>query len=248
MFKSSYSDTELREILAKTVARRGWDFSIMKTERQPVPWEYLDVVALYLTPTDEVLDIGTGGGERFLKLFKKFKSGIGIDIDLEMIKTAKENGENRKNVIFRTDSCKLESTSEKFDVILSRHAPFDLNVVYSHLKPNGYFITQEVGEKNMLNIKEVLGQKHDRPTLTKSQFDKSKYSLVSFMEYNVEYIVKDVESLVFWLNALDCLHSDLKGNEALKDADLFNKILEGNVTKKGFVTNEHRYLVVAQKL
>lgn len=248
MFKSSYSDKELREILAKTVARRGWDFSIMKTDRQTVPWEYLDIVSLYLTPSDEVLDIGTGGGERFLKLSNLFKSGIGIDIDIEMIKTAKKNGSKVKNVTFYKDSADLSNTHRKFDVILCRHAPFDLDIVFDHLKSKGYFIIQEVGEKNMLNIKKILGQGHDDPVLTKKQFDTSKYKLLAFMEYDVEYVVKDVESLVFWLNALDYLHSDLKGNEALKNAEMFNKILKGNITKKGFVTNEHRYLAIAQKL
>jgi len=31
------------------------------------------------------------------------------------------------------------------------------------------------------------------------------------MEYDVEYVVRDVESLVFWLSALDLPHADLDG-------------------------------------
>lgn len=248
MFKNSYSSQELKSLLNNTVNRRGWDFSQMKTQRQPVPWDYLGVVSSYLTPEDHILDIGTGGGERFLRLSKLFKSGVGIDIDSEMIKVAKENGEKIKNVSFHQDTEKLINTSGKFDVVLCRHAPFDLKAVSSHLKPNGYFIIQEVGEKNMLNIKEVIDKNSDVPTLTKTQFCPPTFNLLAFMEYNVEYVVKDVESLVFWLHALDMLHSDLPGDETLNNVDVFNKILEGNVSEKGFVTNEHRYLAIAQSI
>lgn len=248
MFKNSYSNEELNRLISNTAGRRGWNFSIMKTERQPVPWDYLKVVPLYLRPSDVVLDIGTGGGERFLEFSKYFKSGIGIDSDPEMVKTAMENGANIKNVSFKIDTHKLTATKEKFDVILCRHAPFDLPTVIAHLKPGGYFIMQEVGEKNMLNIKKVLGQDKSEPALTKEQFENSGFRLLAFMEYNVEYVVRDVESLVFWLNALDYLHSDLKGNEGLADANIFNKILKCNVTRYGFTTNEHRYLAIAQNL
>lgn len=247
MFKESYSAQELKGLLGNTLSRKGWDFSVMKTERQPVPWDYVDVVSLYLKPENYVLDIGTGGGERFLQLSKLFKSGVGIDIDPAMIKTAQENGANVTNVSFHQDSEKLTNTEGVFDVIICRHAPFDLGVVSAHLSQGGYFIMQEVGEKNMLNIKKALGRDINAPALTKEQFETNGFNLISFMEYDVEYIVKDVESLVFWLNALDMLHSDLPGAKALEDADHFNKILKGNVDDRGFITNEHRYLAIVRK-
>lgn len=246
MFKTLYSSRELDGIIKQTKKRKGWDFSFMNTQKAPVPWEYLDVVSKYLKPKDTVLDIGTGGGEKFLKLAKLFKHGIGIDVDPEMIKTAKENAKGISNVMFRVESEKLENTGEIFDVILCRHAPYNLKVIWEHLKLGGYYITQQVGEKNMLNIKNVLKQNNEELVLTKKQFEKQGFEDLEFRQYDVEYIVKDVESLVFWLQALDLLHSDMSGFKAL-EANIFNKILDGNVDKRGFITNEHRYLVVAQK-
>ena len=46
----------------------GWDFSKVRTEREPPPWAHINLVKTYLKPTDRVLDIGTGGGEIFLSL------------------------------------------------------------------------------------------------------------------------------------------------------------------------------------
>ncbi|MCK4450123.1 MAG: class I SAM-dependent methyltransferase [Anaerolineae bacterium] len=79
---------ELKRIAASVGERRGWDFSCMQTDRDPVPWDYADVVRRYLQPSSRVLDIGTGGGERFLALAPHFGAGVGIDADPTMIQVA----------------------------------------------------------------------------------------------------------------------------------------------------------------
>ena len=69
---------------------------------------------------------------------------------------------------------------------------------------------------------------------------------LGFLEYDVEYVVRDIESLVFWLNALDPKHADVDGRSALASAESLNRVLSGNVDERGFVTNEHRYVAIAQ--
>lgn len=246
MFKKLYTEQDIKELLKITPLRKGWDFSSMNTQRQPVPWDYMDIVALYLNSKDHVLDIGTGGGEKFIKLSPLFKSGIGIDIDPEMVIEAKKNGKETHNIAFYQDSDHLENTEDKFDVIINRHASFDLKAVFNHLRSGGYFITQQVGEKNMLNMKKALNIVSDT-AICKEDIEKSGLKLLAFMEYNVQYIVNDVESLIFWLQALDMLHADFQGGKILNDVKLFNRMLMGNVDERGFITNEQRFLVIAQK-
>ena len=55
---------ELRCIAASVGEREGWDFTRVRDAREPMPWDYLDVVRCYLQPSDRVLDVGTGGGEK----------------------------------------------------------------------------------------------------------------------------------------------------------------------------------------
>jgi hypothetical protein len=55
---------------------------------------------------------------------------------------------------------------------------------------------------------------------------------LAFMEYDVEYVVRDIESLVFWLNALDTTHADLDGKSALASAAVLNLVLAGNVDER----------------
>jgi SAM-dependent methyltransferase len=216
----------------------------MNVLRQPVPWNYHDLVVRFLRRTDSVLDIGTGGGETFTQLASLFARGLGIDPDAEMIQLAVANSTSG-NVRFRVGSAELQAVSETFDVILDRQAPFDLEAVAVHLKPAGYFITQQVGERNMACVQAALGQETTLPPVQRHAFAVSGLRLLAFLEYDVEYVVRDIESLLFWLRGLDGAHADLDGSAALASATALNRVLAGNVDARGFVTNEHRYLAVA---
>jgi SAM-dependent methyltransferase len=160
--RESYSQDALDGLLAGVRTRRGWDFSGMNVFRQPVPWDYRDVVLGYLRSSDVVLDIGTGAGERLRDLAPSFAHGLGIYADPEMVRLAGENTA-AGDVCFRVGSERLESVPETFDVILDRHAPFDLAAIVAHLCPSGYFITQQVGERNMACVKAALGQPASPP-------------------------------------------------------------------------------------
>jgi len=240
----AYSPEALDELLAQLPPRRGWNFSCMNVLRQPAPWNYHDLVVRYLRPTDSVLDIGTGGGETFSQLASFFARGLGLDMDAEMIQLATANSTSG-NVSFRVSSARLEAVSETFDVILDRHAPFDLDAIAAHLKLAGYFVTQQVGERNMACVKAALGQEITQLPVQRQAFAASGLRLLAFLEYDVEYVVRDIESLLFWLRALDGIHADLDGSAALASVDALNRVLAGNVDERGFVTNEHRYLAVA---
>jgi len=87
--KIRYTEGELQKIRENISHHTGWDFSRMNTISSP-PWEYIEIVKRYVRSSDKVLDIGTGGVERFLQLSSNLSIGIGIGIgidpDPEMIK------------------------------------------------------------------------------------------------------------------------------------------------------------------
>jgi hypothetical protein len=163
-----------------------------------------------------------------------------------MVRLASQNPDPG-NLSFQVGSERLESVPEAFDVILNRHAPFDLTAIAAHLRPGGYFITQQVGERNMACVKAALGQAPSPPSIEQQAITASGLRTLAFLEYDVEYVVGDIESLVFWLNALDLAHADVNGPSALASAGTLNRILAGNVDERGLVTNEHRYLAIAQR-
>jgi SAM-dependent methyltransferase len=220
----------------------------MKNElRQSVPWDYHDVVLRYLRSSDDVLDVGTGAGERLRDLAPSFARGLGIDADPEMVRLAREDPA-AGNLSFLVCGERLELEPGDFDVILNRHAPFNLSAIAARLRPGGYFITQQVGERNMACVKAALGQPPGPPPIQRGAITESGLRLLAFMEYDVEYVVRDIGSLIFWLSALDAAHADVDGMSALASAVILNQVLAGNVDERGFVTNEHRYLVIAQSV
>lgn len=243
---------ELKKIYDEVGERSGWDFSKLNDEKEPVPWNYLDVVNAYLQDTFSVLDVGTGGGEIFLKLADFFSKGIGIDPDPNMVKTAKDNAKKAKisKVTFAQYGAEhLEELNQVFDLVINRHAVVVADQIVKVLKAGGYFITQQVASKNMQNFKDIFGigypskWYHNLDTMV-PQFKKLKCRIIATGEYNVNYWVKDVESLIFWLKAIDMP----EGFNMEDHWQQINEIIEKFTTPKGIISNEHRQLLIIQKV
>ncbi len=203
MTTTTFSLEELRDLAATVGDRSGWDFSRMRTARGPVPWDYLEVVLRYLTESDVVLDVGTGGGERLVALAPSFASGTGVDPDPEMVRFARENGALAPNVTFLEMGAEALAFPEaSFDVVLTRHAPVCVPEVVRVLKPGGHFVTQGVGARNMDNIRRAFGtgspDRYDtefRSTI--AEFTERGCRIVATGDYDVRYWVEDVPSLIF---------------------------------------------------
>lgn len=259
----------LKQIADRIVPIHGWDFSPMRTRCDPVPWDYHDVVRGYLSPTSRVLDIGTGGGERFLRLAPYFGAGIGVDPNPDMLSAARgnaaaavESGLPRGRVAFEPmPEDVLPFADDSFDVVLLRHAPVVIDEVVRVLRPGGVFITQGVGPRNMRNICRVFGVTayreplpgpppgapgpHDATPVGES-FEAAgrRASVVARCEYDVRYFVLDVESLVFWLKALNL---PLGGFDIERHWRQVAQIVREYTTPVGIETNEHRDLKILRR-
>lgn len=245
---------ELRRIAAEVDERRGWDFSQMRDAREPVPWEYIDVVHQYLGPVDEVLDLGTGGGEKFLSLAPYFGRGVGVDIDPGMITVAQENtpAALRDKVSFMVmPNEDLQFPDNSFDVVLDRHSTICVSEIARVLRPEGYFVTQQVGRNNTQSIFASFGWDSesfgpdwyvDLVDLVRD-FEQAGCKAIVWAEYDVRYWIEDVESLIFWLKAVPLPEPfDIE-----KHWGHVVRTLDDCRTPSGIETNEHRLLLVARK-
>lgn len=252
---------DLREIAKKVSRRRGWDFTRMRDDRDPVPWDYEEVARQYLTPTARVLDIGTGGGERFLRLAEHYGSGLGTDVDPQMIAVAEENTSPalRGKVSWAVmPAAALTVADASFDVVLNRHAPVVVSEIARALRPGGYFVTQQVGRHNMQNVFEAFGwassgswwdaQQADlgepwHPARASSAFEAAGCEIVALGEYDVGYYVQDVASLIFWFQSVPLPEPfDIDRHE-----ELIRSFANRNQTPRGIVSNEQRNLLIVRK-
>lgn len=255
MMSESMTFDELKRIAESVGQRRGWDFTRVRDARDPVPWDYAGVVRRYLRPTDRVLDIGTGGGERFLALAHEFGEGVGIDADPAQIQTARENRPPSlaERVSFELmDAQELQYADGSFDVVTNRHASVYPSEIARVLRPGAYFVTQMVGPHNTRNICSLFGcgpggeyerePLQDLPPLVKG-FEDQGCAIVARAEYDVGYYFLDVESLVFWLKAIP-IPEDFAIEQHWKQVA---EIVQAYSTPRGIGTNEQRELLVVRK-
>lgn len=253
---------DLKSLASSVPDLEGWDFSYVQAEMDPVPWDYEQVVRRYLRPTDHVLDIGTGGGEIFTRLAPYFGSGVGNDIDEERLAKARAGipTELEGRLRFETMSAlELDYPEETFDVVLDKHAPVFVEQIVPLVKPDGYFICQQVGGNNTLNLFHLFDSRssgeywrdywdehgfphQDIPALI-DQLRALGCSIVAEAGYDVRYFFKNVESLLFHLKAVPLpVEFDIE-----QHAPLVERFIEENSTERGIETNEHRELLIARK-
>jgi len=246
---------QLRRIAATVSERRGWDFSAVCEAREPVPWDYAQVVRRYLQPSSHVLDVGTGGGERFLALAHNFDSGVGVDVDPRMVEVARENtpAALRDKVSFQVMRAEaLQFADATFDLVLNRHSAEHAGEVVRLLRPGGYFITQQVGARNTHNICTLFGcgpggsyAEAPSQTLTvlADAFQERGCRIICRAAYDVRYWFLDLESLIFWHQAIP-LPEDFDIEKYWRQVA---QIISTYRTPRGIETNEHRELLIVQK-
>jgi SAM-dependent methyltransferase len=252
--KSITLDT-LKQIVDVNGKLDGWNFSRVRAGRDPVLWDYVDVVRQYIKPSDRVLDIGTGGGEIFFSLAPYFGEGVGIDQNPAMIETARRNQSalSIDNIsLMRMGGSNLRFDADEFDLVLLRHLRVYVSEIVRVLRPGGFFITQLVGQRTSLNILKAFdwtpasfGPEWWQPASELAdQFRSHGCHVHAQAEYDVPYWFHDLESFMFWLMSVPW-PEDI---ELEKHWQNINRILETSQTERGIETNEHRGLLIVQKL
>jgi SAM-dependent methyltransferase len=229
--------------------RSGWDFSRQSTLRAPVPFDYMDIVRSHLSENAAVLDVGTGGGEKFLSLASEIASGTGIDIDPEMIRVAEKNrrAEGVTNVEFRLIEQLWQGIDPNaFDLLICRHAPIPFAEAARVLKSGGKLISQQVGHHNLMALQAAFDEDLNlgpTPEKTRTLLQSEGFEIADYQEYDVEFTFQDLESLIFQLVAVaPPLHFDPETHY-----ENVASIVEATSGSQGLVMNEQRHLYVAHQ-
>jgi SAM-dependent methyltransferase len=128
----------------------GWDFSYLEgrmIEGQP-PWSYSSRSAELMRDASAVVDLDTGGGERFLKL-KEFwpRKVVATENYPPNFALATERLGPLGVVVVAvhlTMDDPMPFADGEFDLVLNRHGAFNPREVARILTPGGVFLTQQV--------------------------------------------------------------------------------------------------------
>ena len=234
----------------------GWDFSYIwgRVINAPLTWSYLSKILPLIRGVKSLLDMGTGGGE-FLSslepLPKHTCATEGYEPNVDIAKN--KLGPLGVKVVYCKNDEKLPFNDEEFELVINRHESYSPNEVFRVLKPEGLFITQQVGDKNDSKLRLILT---------------GKEKLEDHIEWNLDYAVKELEmvgfhtldnieditltrifdvgAIVFYLKAIPW---ELPGFSVEKYYDKLMKIHK-QIADKGYLdldSNCHRFLIKAKK-
>ena len=245
-------DKEFYESVGKRI---GWDFSKLESRVsvKNQKWDFMSIVRQYVNNNFILLDLGTGSGEKILPLAKKCKRVYGIDNSKSMIARAKKNalklGVN--NVQLKLgDINHIPFASSTFDIVISRHSPINFKEACRVLKKEGLLITQQVGERDKQNIKDVFGRgqsygkKHGELIdnyVKKAQ--NASFKVLGKDHYHSSEYYK-VPDLIFLLENTPII----PGFNVKKDINRLQIIKNKFKSKLGIRTNSCRYLLVLKKM
>lgn len=201
-----------------------------------------------------VLDVGCADGRFTLSIASYFKKVIAIDISTGMLNAARKIQEKSSvaNVTFEKQNAEKTTYQNKmFDVIFSRRGPTPFSEFYRLLKPNGYFVGINIGEKDCVKIKKIFGrgQGYGKWNTSKLEKDKQKlkdtgFKVIFAQDYLYDEYYSSYEDLDLFLQGVP-IFEDF---DSEKDKELLQKYINRFQTKKGIQLSRHRVVIVAQKI
>lgn len=232
---------------------KGWDFSHLENrcDNEELPWKYEHILNKYLKPNHKLLDMGTGGGEFLLSLNHPYNNTSVTEMWPPNVELCKEKlaplGIEVKHVV---DDSALPFKDNSFDIIINRHEFFDIREVKRILKPDGIFITQQVGGKNNeilsnILIKDFIPLYADN-TLEDNlkKLGNSLFEIIYANEYFPYLRFKDIGAVVYFAKIIEWEFPNFSVENSFKELCK----LQDDIIHKGYVESiEQRYIIVCRK-
>lgn len=234
----------------------GWDFSHIRgkyEEENDLPWSYPDIIGHYLTKDMKLLDIDTGGAEFLLSLKHPHNNLAATESYPPNVKLCKEIL-LQLGIDFReSDGCaeRYPFDSQTFDIVINRHGDYNEKEIWRILKPNGIFITEQVGAENDRELVKLLFcEVPEIPfpkqylEITKKSFENAGFTTLEAAEAYRPIKFWDVGALVWFARILEWEFPGFSVEHNLHNLYHAQEILEQNGVIEGRI---HRYLLVVQK-
>lgn len=193
----------------------GWDFSYLNGRmfEDQAPWSYSTRAAERMRSVGSVLDMGTGGGERLLKLSPAWPARVAATEEYPPnFKLATERlgplGVTVWNVrLFRTGP--MPFADGEFELVLNRHSGFNSQEVARILAPDGIFLTQQVDGHWVEDLEAVFGDRPQWPDATLANsvawLSAAGLKILKAEEWFGKVTFTDVGAIVYYLRAVPWL-------------------------------------------
>jgi SAM-dependent methyltransferase len=193
----------------------GWDFSYLdgRMLEGQAPWSYSTRAAGLMRESTAVIDLDTGGGERFLKLREYWPGKVVATEDYPPnFRLATERlaplGATVLDIEL-TDTGLMPFEDGEFDLVLNRHAAFNPSEVARILAHGGTFLTQQVHGMWAFDLLAVFGATPQWPDATPDKYlpllKAAGLTIVDVQQWSGILSFTDVGAVVYYLKAVPWL-------------------------------------------
>jgi len=193
----------------------GWDFSYLDNRmlEEQAPWSYSTRAAELMRRASSVLDMGTGGGERLLKLHEDWPKKVVATEDYPpnfRLATERLSRFGAQVVdVPLTDHDPMPFSDGEFDLVLNRHSGLNAREVARILALGGRFLTQQVHGLWAHDLIAAFDAKPQWPesTLEKyvPQLKAAGLTIADTQEWSGRLSFTDVGAVVYYLRAVPWL-------------------------------------------
>ena len=232
----------------------GWDFSYLDgrmLEEQP-PWSYSTRAAEIMKRSTAVIDLDTGGGERYLKLRPYWPAKVvATEFYPPNYKLAAERLSPFGVKVFHVqndDTALLPFADGEFDLVLNRHSGFNPVEIARLLAPGGSFLTQQVHGMWAYDLLAAFDAAPQWPDATPAKYlprlQAACLQIIDVQEWSGQLAFTDVGAIVYYLKAVPWLVPGFTVRTHLKYLLDLQKHLEKH-GKLSFVAR--KYIIEARK-
>lgn len=193
----------------------GWDFSYLEgrmLEEQP-GWSYSSRATELMRQSSSVLDLDTGGGERFLKLREHWPPKVVATEHYPpnfKLATERLSPFGAKVIDVQLSDFGLMSFADaEFDLVLNRHAAFNPDEVARVLNVGGTFLTQQVHGLWAVDLLAAFDAKPQWPDATPEKYlprlKAAGLEIINHQDWSGELTFTDVGAIVYYLKAVPWL-------------------------------------------
>lgn len=193
----------------------GWDFSHLdgRMIEEQAPWSYSTRAAELMRQASAVLDMGTGGGERFLKLQEFWPKKVAVTEDYPpnfRLATQRLSPLGVQVIdVPLTDDDPMPFADGEFDLVLNRHSGLNAREVARILAPGGRFLTQQIHGLWAYDLIAAFGAKPKWPEATWEkyvlQLKGAGLTITDTQEWSGRLSFTDVGAIVYYLRAVPWL-------------------------------------------
>jgi SAM-dependent methyltransferase len=193
----------------------GWDFSHLdgRMLEETPPWSYMERAAGRMRRSESMVDLGTGGAERLLRLREHWPHKVAAteayppNLALAAGRLAPFGA--RVFDVALTDNGPMPFAAGEFDLILNRHAGFNPNEVARCLAPGGVFLTQQIHGQWAFDLLSAFGTVPQWPDSTLEKYlprlKRAGLAIVAAESWSGRLAFTQVGAIVYYLKAVPWL-------------------------------------------